>query len=138
MCQEKMTEPASIGRTLDVPFDRVLESARRALAEEGFGILCTIDIQATLREKLGVEHPPHVILGACNPPLAHRVLTAEPEVAVMLPCNVVVRDLGNGKTRVDAANPHLLATLFGNDTVHEVAHEVGDKLERVLEALPES
>jgi uncharacterized protein (DUF302 family) len=125
----------SHGKTVGHPFGVVLEKAEQALKEEGFGILCRIDVQATLKEKLGEETAPYVILGACNPPFAHQALTIAPEVGVLMPCNVVVRDLGNGETRVEAINAEMMSALIKEEGMVEVAHEVNHRLLRVLEAL---
>ncbi len=114
--------------------DQALERVKALLAEEGFGVLTTIDVAATLKAKLGVEREPYVILGACNPPLAHRALEAEPAVGVLLPCNVDVYQLG-GRTIVQAVNPRKQFELVSNPGVAPIAEEVAQKLERVLEKL---
>ena len=113
---------------------QALERVKALLAEEGFGVLTTIDVAATLKAKLGVEREPYVILGACNPPLAHRALEAEPAVGVLLPCNVDVYQLG-GRTIVQAVNPRKQFELVSNPGVAPIAEEVAQKLERVLEKL---
>ena len=113
---------------------QALERVKALLAEEGFGVLTTIDVVATLKAKLGVEREPYVILGACNPPLAHRALEAEPAVGVLLPCNVDVYQLG-GRTIVQAVNPRKQFELVSNPGVAPIAEEVAQKLERVLEKL---
>ncbi len=124
-----------IGRTLDLPFATALDRVGEALRKEGFGVLTRIDVRATMKEKLGVEVAPCVILGACNPPLAHRALTIEPEVALMLPCNVVVRDLGNGRVRVEAVNTIAMMSLFPKFDLVPIAAEVNEKMERVVNSL---
>jgi len=132
------TNPAprsGLGRTVPVGYEEVLEKTRRALEAEGFGVLTTIDVKATLKQKLDVEHPPFMILGACNPPLAHRALTAAPEIGVMLPCNVVVREIEPGTTRVEAINAEMMGQMFPVAEVEAVAQEVGARLARVLDAV---
>jgi uncharacterized protein (DUF302 family) len=113
------------------PFDEAVERVRAELAGEGFGVLCEIDVQATLREKLGVETDRYLILGACNPPLAHRALEAEPELGALLPCNVLVYERG-GETHVAAIDPERMLSIVGNEELEEVASEVRDRLGRVV------
>lgn len=132
------TNPAprpGLGRTVSIGYEETLEKTRRALEAEGFGILTTIDVKATLKQKLDVDHSPFMILGACNPPLAHRALSAAPEIGVMLPCNVVVRELEPGTTRVEAVNAEMMGQMFPAAEVEAVAQEVGAKLARVLDAV---
>ena len=109
-----------------------VERVRAELKEEGFGVLCEIDVQATLKEKLGVEGEPYVILGACNPPLAHEALEAEPELGTLLPCNVVVyrRD---GETHISAIDAERMLSIVGNDELAPVAASVREKLAAVVE-----
>jgi uncharacterized protein (DUF302 family) len=120
------------GRTVDLPYEVALARVEKALEREGFGVLTRIDVKATMKEKLGVEFTPFVILGACNPPLAHRALEAEPEIGLMLPCNVVVRQVAAGKTRVEAVNATAMASLFPKADLSAVADEIGERLARVL------
>lgn len=116
----------------DADFAETVERARAELKEEGFGVLCEIDVQATLKEKLGVDDEPYVILGACNPPLAHQALNAEPELGTLLPCNVVVyrRD---DKTHVSAIDAERMLSLVENDDLAPIASQVRAKLARVVE-----
>jgi uncharacterized protein (DUF302 family) len=114
------------------PFDDAVERLREELRGEGFGVLCEIDVQATLREKLGVETGRYLILGACNPPLAHRALEAEPELGVLLPCNVVVYER-SGETRIAAVDPERMLSIVENDDVAPVAAEVKERLRAVVE-----
>jgi uncharacterized protein (DUF302 family) len=118
--------------TTPLPFDRAVARVRDELAAEGFGVLCEIDVQATLREKLGVERGPYLILGACSPPLAHRALEAEPELGVLLPCNVVVHEL-DGETVVSAVDAARMLSIVGNPELEPVAAEVRSRLATVVE-----
>ena len=113
------------------PFDETLAAVREVLAAEGFGVLTEIDVRATLEAKLGVTVPQQVILGACNPPLAHAALDAEPSVGLLLPCNVVVR-AGDGGTIVEAIDPRMLVTVTGNEALAPIADQVADKLDRAM------
>ena len=117
-----------------MPYDAVLAKLPEALKAEGFGVLTEIDVRNTLREKLGVEFRRYKILGACNPPLAHRALQAEIAVGVMLPCNVIVYEDGDG-TQVVAVDP-METIAAGSATLRPIAEEVRGKLARVLERLP--
>lgn len=122
----------AITRESQLSFDDAVARAREALAAEGFGVLCEIDVQATLRAKLGEEREPYVILGACNPPLAHRALTAEPEIGVLLPCNVVVHVEG-GRTFVSAVDAGAQLGIVGRPELEPIASEVRERLVRVVE-----
>jgi uncharacterized protein (DUF302 family) len=118
--------------TTTASFADAVERVRAELKEDGFGVLCEIDVRATLREKLGVEQEPYTSLGACNPPLAHQALSAEPELGTLLPCNVVfyVRD---GETHISAVDADRMLALVGNDTLAPIATQVRDKLTAVVE-----
>jgi uncharacterized protein (DUF302 family) len=115
-------------------FEETVERCRELLAGEGFGVLTEIDIQATLRKKLGVEREPYVILGACHPPSAHRALTAMPEVGVLLPCNVTVSS-EQGAIKVRAMDPEAVLGMLANPELEEVGLEVGAALGRVIAAI---
>jgi len=117
--------------TTSLPFADAVARVRETLAEEGFGVLAEIDVQTTLRAKLGEEMPPYLILGACNPPFAHRALGLEPELGALLPCNVVVHER-DGETHVLAADPVALLSLVGNPELDEVATEVRARVERAV------
>ncbi len=121
-----------IGTTLDREFADTLDATRAALAAQGFGILTEIDLRAAMRDKLGVEVPAQVILGACRPPLALAALQAEPSVGVLLPCNVVVRSLDDGRTRVEAMDPATMVDLTGNERLADVAGEARALLDAAL------
>lgn len=121
-------------RTLDADLAGTEARVRAALQDEGFGVLTEIDIQATLQEKLGVEMAPYKILGACNPPAAHRALEAEPLIGTMLPCNVVLRGLGDGQTEVAAVDPVASMAAVENDALGDIAAEIRDRLRRAVDA----
>jgi uncharacterized protein (DUF302 family) len=121
-------------RTLSAPFDDVLADTREALKSEGFGVLTEIDVRGTLKEKLGVEMGPHVILGACNPPLAHAALQADADISLLLPCNVTVR-ADDGRVVVSIVDPAMMAAMSSAPELREVAKTARAKLERVIEAL---
>lgn len=120
----------------DLPFDEAVARTREELAREGFGVLCEIDVQATLEKKLGVQREPYLILGACNPPLAHRALEAEPELGVLLPCNVVVYQ-EQGHTHIAAVNAEQMLSIVGNDELGPTASEVRTRLEAVVARVAE-
>jgi uncharacterized protein (DUF302 family) len=123
------------GTEIDVPYDEAVERVTAALRSEGFGVLTTIDVKQTLKEKLGVEFERYVILGACNPQLAHRALTAEHEVGLLLPCNVIVHEHGT-KTVVSVVDPlQMLGFVGDNPELEAVADEANTKLLRVVESL---
>jgi uncharacterized protein (DUF302 family) len=122
-----------ISTTVPLTFEEALGRTRDALGSEGFGILTEIDVTATLRKKLNVEFRPYVILGACNPPLAHRALQAELDIGLLLPCNVVVYAADDpGRTIVAALDPVEALSLSGNEAVQPIAEEVRNRLQRVL------
>jgi uncharacterized protein (DUF302 family) len=127
------TSTVAFEATTALPFATAVERCRQALQSEGFGVLCEIDLAAKLREKLGVEHEPYLILGACHPPSALRAVTAAPEVGVLLPCNVTVSREG-GRTVVRAMNPEGAMSLLAVPALVEVGREVGAALRRVVES----
>jgi uncharacterized protein (DUF302 family) len=125
----------ALTRTVPRSFDRTLASTREALADQGFGVLTEIDIQATMKAKLDVDIPPQVILGACRPPLAHAALQAESSVGLLLPCNVVVRAVDAEATVVEALDPATMVTLTGNPALEAVAQEARQRLTAALDAV---
>jgi uncharacterized protein (DUF302 family) len=122
------------GTTLPVSYEQALVRVKEALKAEGFGVLTEIDVRKTLHEKLGEEMEPYMILGACNPQLAHRALNEEPEIGLLLPCNVVVRAEGSN-SRVEIADPEAMLSIAGNEQLAALATEAKHRLQRALEAL---
>lgn len=122
----------TLSTTTEREFTDAIERVRDELKNEGFGVLCEIDVQGTLKEKLGVDGDPYLILGACNPPLAHQALAAEPELGTLLPCNVVVYRRDN-TTHIAAIDAERMLALVGNDDLAPIAAQVRDKLARVVD-----
>lgn len=122
-------------KTLDRRFEDAVSDATEALKQEGFGILTEIDVQQTLKKKLGVDFRKYRILGACNPPLAHQALQMEDMIGTMLPCNVVVQETDDGKVAVSAVDPVASMQAVGNPKLLDVAQTVQQKLKTVIEAL---
>ncbi len=125
------------GTRIDVPYDAAVERVREALATEGFGVLTEIDVRATLRKKLDVEFRPYIILGACNPPLAHRALTAELDIGLLLPCNVVVYAETDDSSVVNIMDPVPALGLTGRDDIRPLADDVRARMQRVLQRVQE-
>jgi uncharacterized protein (DUF302 family) len=125
-----------IGTTVRAPHAEAIERTRAALEEQGFGVLTEIDVEATMKQTLDVEFRPYVILGACNPPLAHRALSADPGIGLLLPCNVVVYDAGDGSSTGEAMDPEAALGVVGDDpAVVAVAREAKAKLRAAIDAL---
>lgn len=121
---------------LDVPYESAVERVTAALKTEGFGVLTTIDVKATLKQKLDVDFRRYVILGACNPPLAHRALTTELEIGLLLPCNVIVYEAEDGAgSVVSIVDPHAMLGTGINPSLAPVADEAAARLRRVLEEI---
>jgi len=125
----------TLSTTLTRPYDATVEAVRAALADQGFGILTEIDLQATLKAKLEVDVAPQVILGACRPQLAHEALGIDPSIAAVLPCNVVVRALDDETTIVEAFDPDAMTQLAG-EALRDVAADAKQRLTAALAALP--
>ncbi len=127
----------TIQATCELPFEDTVAAVRAELGKAGFGVITEIDLRATLRQKIGAEIPDEVILGACNPRFAHRAITADPSVAALLPCNVVVRSLGDHATLVEAFDPGAMMRLAGSHGgLDSIAAEVGQQLRAALSSVP--
>ena len=123
------------GKQVEMTFDDAVERVIDALQMEGFGVLSDIDVAATLKKKLDEDMPPYRILGACNPPLAHRALVNEPSIGLLLPCNVVVRQDAGGTVHLELMDPAAVLDLVGNPDVSDLAAEVRNRLQRALASL---
>ena len=136
MSSETIVRTYAFGTTLHISYQDAIDRVRAALKEEGFGVLTEIDVKRTLKEKLDVDFRPYVILGACNPPLANRALSADLGIGLLLPCNVVVYDNGDDTTTVEAMDPEAALALVGsNAEIAEVAREAKGRLRRVITAM---
>jgi uncharacterized protein (DUF302 family) len=122
------------GREVDIDFNEAIERTKSKLKEEGFGVLCEIDIRAKLKEKLGVEFRNYVILGVCNPPIAYQALQAELNLGLLLPCNVVVYEM-NDRSAVVAIDAEKMLSIVGNPALGEAAIQVNEKLRRAIDAV---
>lgn len=122
-------------KTVDLSFGEAVERVTEELKKEGFGVLTEIDVQATMKKKLDVDFRPYKILGACNPHFAYKALQMEHNIGLMLPCNVIVQDAGNGKSEVAAIDPLVAMSRVDNPALEPVAQEVRAKLQHVIECL---
>ncbi len=129
-----MSKQYGFGTTLPMPYDKVIPRVKEALKAEGFGVLTEIDVRQTLREKLGTEMEPYLILGACNPTLAHQALELEPQIGLLLPCNVVVRATGDG-CRIEVADPEVMLGIADSEQLKAIAEEAKRRLLRALATL---
>lgn len=120
---------------MELSFDDAIVRVTEELKKEGFGVLTEVDIQATLKKKLDVDFRPYKILGACNPPFAYKALQAEQNIGLLLPCNVIVQDAGNGKTEIAAIDPLVSMSKVENPALEPVATEIKAKLQRVIQNL---
>ncbi|MFE6617115.1 DUF302 domain-containing protein [Amycolatopsis sp. NPDC057786] len=121
--------------TLDLPYEKAVPTVKEAFQEQGFGMLTEIDVQATLKNKLDADMEPYVILGACNPQLAHRALDIDRQIGLLLPCNVVVRADGDNQTVVQALDPQVMVTVPELDQLQPIADEAGQRINTALDAL---
>ncbi len=122
-------------RVIQLEFEEAIQKVVAALKNEGFGILSDIDVKATLKQKINIDFRPYRILGACNPSLAHKALSAEDKIGTMLPCNVIVQDLGGGSIEVAAINPLVAMERVAKPELMPIAQDVAARLERVIAAL---
>ena len=130
-----MTDHYGISRELDLAYDEVVTRITAALKEVGFGVLTEIDVKATLKKKLDVDFRRYVILGACNPPFAHQALSAELEIGLLLPCNVIVYETEKGGSVVAVLNPMVAMGVVGNPVLDELAEAVTAKLKNAIDSL---
>jgi uncharacterized protein (DUF302 family) len=121
-------------KTLDIPFEQAIEKVTSELKREGFGVLTSIDVKETLKQKINVDFKKYTILGACNPAIAHKALQEEEELGLLLPCNVIVFEKDN-KTNVSFFDPMVMTWVIDNDNMKPIASEVKEKLQKVLEAV---
>lgn len=119
-------------KIVDMPFDKAVATTTEVLKKHGFGVLTQIDVKDTLHKKLGVEFRPYLILGACNPKLAHQALTVEDKIGTMLPCNVVVQQRGDNRIEVSAVNPVASMSAIDNSELSGISQQVGDLLKQVI------
>lgn len=121
-------------KTIDIPYEQAIEKVTAELKKEGFGVLTFIDVKETLKQKINVDFKKYAILGACNPPIAHKALQTEEELGLLLPCNVIVYEK-DGRTQVSIFDPMVMTWIIENDNMKPIASEVQEKLQRVLKAI---
>ena len=122
-------------KTVDMPFERAIARVTEELQKEGFGVLTEIDVKATMKKKLDVDFRDYVILGACNPPFAHRALEAEDKIGTMLPCSVIVQDCGEGRVEVAAVNPVASMQAIQNPALEDIAVQVQARIKKVVDSV---
>ncbi len=127
-----MSSQYGFGKKVSLPYEQAVEQVTAALKQEGFGVLTEIDVKATLKKKLDVDFRRYVILGACNPPLAHQALNAELEIGLLLPCNAIVYETDDGNAVISALNPMVALGMVDNQALADVAVQVTEKLKRVI------
>ena len=126
----------SIRRVVALPYEEAVEKTKEALKQQGFGVLSEIDMKAKLKEKLDVDYKRYVILGACNPPLAYKALQADPEIGLLLPCNIIVYETGTDESVVSAVDPNSMTAIVGdNPVIAEVARDARQRLEKAVAAI---
>ena len=121
-------------KTIDLPYEQAIEKVTAELKKEGFGVLTSIDVKETLKQKINVDFKKYTILGACNPPIAHKALQEEEDLGLLLPCNVIVYEKDN-KTRISIFDPMVMTWIMENDNIKPIATEVQERLQRVLKAI---
>lgn len=132
---EAVKQSLGLSTYLDTDYATAVNAITAALKEEGFGVLTEIDVKATLKKKIDVDFRPYVILGACNPPLAHKALSAVPEAGLLLPCNVVVAEEEDGRIWVSAINPEIMMSMVDNTALEAIACDARARLERAINSL---
>ena len=130
-----MSNDYSMQAKMNIPYEEAVEKATAALKEEGFGVLTEIDVKATFKKKIDVDFRRYVILGACNPNLAHQALQSELEIGLLLPCNVIVYETGEGQSMVSVVNPMAMMGVADSEGLQNVAKQADEKLSRVVEKL---
>jgi len=128
-------EDMGIAKTVDYSYEEAIARVTARLKDQGFGILTEIDVKKTLKEKIDVDFRRYIILGACNPPFAHKALQAELNVGLMMPCNVIVYETDDGKTQVTGFNPESMLAAFGREDLAAVAAEIGSRMKTAIEGL---
>ena len=131
MNQQTMPD-IGLGITVDLPYETAVRRAEEELAKEGFGVLTRIDVRATMKKKLDLDYPPFEILGACNPQLADQALNVEPRVSLMMPCNVVIRQIEDGRTRIELVNPEAMSVPFPQADLSEMVGEARERRDAAI------